>query len=158
MTLKPLARLDEPPDPLRRRCFADLQDCQNSANADFLTILNLARPIESATSRRLRACIDPLKMLKIEKDSDGRRTLIRLIGRIQSCDLNELRKQMQSSDLVTTLDFDQVTLVDVDVVRFLCHCEKRGVQVAKCSPYILEWMLREQHAGLEPEGKSDACQ
>src|SRR5712671_5642591 len=69
------------PDPPRRGCLADFQDCQNSANADFLTILSLASPIESETSRRLRACIDLLKMLKIEKDSDGRRTLIRLIGR-----------------------------------------------------------------------------
>ncbi len=51
---------------------------------------------------------------------------------------------MQSSDSAIVLDFDQVTLVDVDVVRFLCHCKERGVQVARCSPYILEWILREQ--------------
>src|SRR5260370_25716065 len=44
--------------PLRRRCSADFQDCQNSANADFLTILSLDRRIESSTSRRLRACTD----------------------------------------------------------------------------------------------------
>jgi anti-anti-sigma regulatory factor len=95
-------------------------------------------------------------MLKIEKDSDGRSTLIRLIGRVRSCDLDELREQMQSSDSVIVLDFDQVTLVDVDVVRFLCHCKERGVQVAQCSPYILEWIVREQHAGLRTEGESDA--
>lgn len=95
-------------------------------------------------------------MLKIEIDSDGRRTLIRLIGRVRSCDLDELREQMQSTDSVIILDFDQVTLVDVDVVRFLCHCKERGVQVARCSPYILEWILREQHVGLETERKSHA--
>src|SRR5260221_12835316 len=122
MTLKALAtngRTDRPP--AKVTFFAEFQDCQNSANADFLTILSLARPIDSAISRRLRACIDPLRMLKIEKDSDGHRTLIRLIGRIQSCDLDELRKQMQSSDLVTTLDFDNETVVDQNVVRFLCN-------------------------------------
>jgi len=63
---------------------------------------------------------------------------------------------MQGSEPMLVLDFDEVTLVDVEVVRFLCHCKERGVQLAQCSPYILEWILREQHAGLEAEGTSDA--
>jgi hypothetical protein len=36
-----------------------------------------------------------------------------------------------------------VTLVDVDVVRFLNRCETQGVRLVNCSPYILEWMNRE---------------
>ena len=36
-----------------------------------------------------------------------------------------------------------VTLVDVKVVRFLDACEKNGVALLNCSPYIREWMVRE---------------
>jgi hypothetical protein len=43
------------------------------------------------------------------------------------------------------LDLDGVTLVDVEVVRFLNGCEERGVELFHCSPYIREWMLRERH-------------
>jgi len=44
----------------------------------------------------------------------------------------------------TVLDLDEVTLVDVDVVRFLKACEAAGVEVVHCSRYIREWMPREQ--------------
>jgi len=36
-----------------------------------------------------------------------------------------------------------VTLVDVEVVRFLGGCEAEGGTVL-CAPYIREWMLRER--------------
>ena len=46
----------------------------------------------------------------------------------------------------TVLDLDEVTLVDVEVVRFLGMCEAKGVELAHCSPYIREWVFREQAA------------
>ena len=57
--------------------------------------------------------------LRIEKDSDGQQTTIRLIGHIQSEHLEELKAQMKGSGLRIVLDLDEVTLVDVEVVRFL---------------------------------------
>jgi hypothetical protein len=42
------------------------------------------------------------------------------------------------------LDLDQVTLVDVEVVRFLGTCEKEGTELLHCPPYIREWISREQ--------------
>jgi hypothetical protein len=39
---------------------------------------------------------------------------------------------------------DEVTLVDVEVVRFLVRCEAAGGKVLHCAPYIREWMLRER--------------
>ena len=83
-------------------------------------------------------------MLKIETDSNGRTPIIRLIGRIQSGDVDELKAQMGGAGPSFVLDLDQVTLVDLDVVRFLCGCEEDGVELAHCSPYIREWILREQ--------------
>ena len=43
------------------------------------------------------------------------------------------------------LDLDEVTLVDVEVVRFLGGCEATGIALLHCSPYIREWIAREQH-------------
>lgn len=45
---------------------------------------------------------------------------------------------------VVKLDLSEVTLVDVDVVRFFGDQERQGVELVKCSPYIREWIQREQ--------------
>jgi hypothetical protein len=38
----------------------------------------------------------------------------------------------------------EVTVVDVDVVRFLGECKADGVKIVHCSPYIQKWMARER--------------
>ena len=82
--------------------------------------------------------------LKIEKVSDGRKTVIRLSGRLQSEHLDEFKAQIGGDYAPIALDLDGVTLVDVEVVRFLNTCEGNHVELLHCSPYIREWMLREQ--------------
>ena len=57
--------------------------------------------------------------LKIERKSDGKTTIISLIGRIRSEDLDELKAQMDDKSERTILDLDDVTLVDAAVIRFL---------------------------------------
>ncbi len=80
---------------------------------------------------------------KIEKNSDGQKTILRLIGQIQSEHLEELKAQITGVGPRMVLDLDEVTLVDVDVIRFLSVCEDEGLEVVHCSPYIREWMRRE---------------
>jgi len=41
------------------------------------------------------------------------------------------------------LDLEEVTLVDLDIVQFLARCEARGMELLNCSPYIREWICRE---------------
>ncbi len=82
--------------------------------------------------------------LKIEKNSDGQKTIIRLSGRLQSEHLDQLKTQMEGDQLAIALDLDAVTLVDVEVVRFLNTCEERGIELFHCSPYIREWISRER--------------
>jgi hypothetical protein len=41
------------------------------------------------------------------------------------------------------LDLEEVTLVDIDVVRFFSICESQGIELQHCAPYIREWILRE---------------
>jgi len=83
--------------------------------------------------------------LKIEKASDGERTVILLSGRLQSEHLDEVKRLMDVDQSQIALDLDGVTLVDVEAVRFLSASEDDGVELLHCWPYIREWMLREQH-------------
>ena len=72
--------------------------------------------------------------LKIEKYGDGNSTTIRLIGRMQSEHLEELEKQIRESGPALILNLDEVTIVDVEIVRFLGTCEARGATLLNCSP------------------------
>jgi hypothetical protein len=82
--------------------------------------------------------------LKILRQRDGHATVIRLIGRIQSEHLDELRAQMGDCDSHVSWDLNEVTLVDTGVVRFFNACESRNIGLLHCPPYIREWMARER--------------
>jgi hypothetical protein len=83
--------------------------------------------------------------LRIEKTVDRRGTIVSLIGRLRAEDLSEVARQLEDSGPAAALQLDEVTLVDVDVVRFLNRCEAEGIRLLDCSPYIREWMSREQN-------------
>ena len=79
--------------------------------------------------------------------SDGRTATLRLIGRVESMHLDELRAQLRKLRPQLVLDLDEVTLVDVAVVRFLIACEAEGIELRHCAPYIREWMSTERSRG-----------
>src|SRR5258708_37789498 len=84
-------------------------------------------------------------MLKIEKLTEGTITVLRLVGRINAKHLDELNQLIaDAKPKVVKLDLSEVTLVDVDVIRFFADQERQGVELVKCSPYIREWIQREQ--------------
>jgi hypothetical protein len=83
-------------------------------------------------------------MLRIETNSDGQTTTIRLIGRMRAEHLDKLREQLEKPRFV--LDLNELTLVDIEVVRFLNRCEAEGIEFVSCSPYIREWMRLEKTA------------
>jgi len=62
--------------------------------------------------------------LKIERQSDGKTTIIWLIGRIRSEDLEELKAQTNDSSERMILDLHEVTLVHADVIRFLSTSDR----------------------------------
>jgi hypothetical protein len=70
--------------------------------------------------------------------------MIRFIGHFQAEHLGELKKQLDDEGPQFVLDLTEVTLVDVDVVRFLGTCEANGVKIIHCPRYIREWMARER--------------
>ena len=96
-----------------------------------------------------RVHIQNTMTLKIVKTSDGARTIFKISGRIRSGDIEELRGQMGGYAAGIVLDLEEVTLVDVEVVRFLGMCEAKGVELVHCPPYIREWVFREQASDEE---------
>jgi anti-anti-sigma regulatory factor len=82
--------------------------------------------------------------LRIEKASVGHSTTIRLIGRMRAEHLDELETQISESGPPITLDLEEVTLVDVEIVRFLGTCEAQGATLLNCSPYIRDWIGKER--------------
>ena len=88
-------------------------------------------------------------MLRIEKDSAGCVTKLRLSGRIQSDQIASIRSEMEGNCTSKILDLSEVTLVDLGVVRFLISCEDDGIELVHCPAYVREWMLRERAEGVE---------
>jgi hypothetical protein len=58
----------------------------------------------------------------------------------------ELRKlcELQTDYRHIVLDLKDVSVIDLDVVRFFLHCEEHGVNLENCTLYIREWMEREK--------------
>ena len=90
-------------------------------------------------------------MLRIEKESDGQTTILRLVGRIQSVNIGNIRAQMDDENVRILMDLGEVTLVNVEVVRFLSDCEDEGIILLNCPPYIREWILRERAEGTQSQ-------
>ena len=82
-------------------------------------------------------------MLRIETPPRDR-PLIRLIGRMQAEHLADLQQCLDAPGFKPALDLTEVTLVDVEAVRFLLACECAGIELLHCSAYIRQWMAREQ--------------
>jgi hypothetical protein len=86
---------------------------------------------------------------RITTGSDGQRTTLRLSRRIRSTDIKSIREAMKGKGERIVLDLEEVTLVDLDVVRFLGVSEAEGVELMNCSPYIRDWIFRERNTEEE---------
>jgi anti-anti-sigma regulatory factor len=82
--------------------------------------------------------------MKIEKDSRGGKTTVRLSGHFQAEHVGELNQQLQNNGPRFVLDLEEVTVVDVEVVRFLGACEDNRVKIVHCPQYIRQWINRER--------------
>jgi hypothetical protein len=84
-------------------------------------------------------------MLRITRVTDTGTPMLMVSGRIGAEQLPDLRKSVEAEkaqDVV--LDLREVTLVDVEVVRFFMRCEQQGIRIAHCPAYVREWMAREK--------------
>jgi anti-anti-sigma regulatory factor len=83
-------------------------------------------------------------LLKIERVSHGPNTILRLSGRMESAQVQELKAQIDGGRHGIVLDLEQVRLVDLDAVHFLAVCESQGIELRHCPPYVREWILSEK--------------
>ena len=82
--------------------------------------------------------------LRIERVSDGGVTTIRLIGRLRAEHLDALKVEIKRSGSRVMLDLEELSLVDVDTVRFLGTCQEAGIKIVNSSPYINDWIAKER--------------
>jgi hypothetical protein len=83
-------------------------------------------------------------MLRISRFQTGNDTVeFALSGRFQFQHVNELRGLIRKEELKVVLDLREVNLLDREAVEFLVLCERDGVPVRNCAPYIREWITRE---------------
>ena len=83
--------------------------------------------------------------LKIESLPEGNGTTIRLIGRMEEEHLDALKAEVEKAGPKIALDLEQLSLVDVEAVRFLAVCEDDGIRIVRCPPYIRDWIDKEAH-------------
>jgi len=85
-----------------------------------------------------------ISMLRIVRSIDAGTTTLTVSGRIDSEQLCELRRLVDEGlTRGAVLDLAEVTLVDMQAVRFLVQCEIRGVRLVRCPAYVREWMAHE---------------
>jgi anti-anti-sigma regulatory factor len=85
-------------------------------------------------------------MWKLQKLTEKRTVVLKLIGRIEAEGLSELRRFFEShagADVV--LDLGEVDLAGRDAVVFLAHYEARGTRLRNCPAYIRDWITRERN-------------
>jgi anti-anti-sigma regulatory factor len=85
--------------------------------------------------------------LRVDTTREGPRVVIRLAGRVQGENLEELRRQtVTGGSPGVVVDLAEVTLVDVEVVRFLRDAETEGVELRHCPAFIRVWITGERDA------------
>lgn len=86
-----------------------------------------------------------MMMLRIKRLVESG-TRICLSGELRGEQLVNLRTEIARFGYPATLDLDEVSVVDLDGIRFLNKVQARGTEIVNCSPYIREWMLQENRA------------
>jgi hypothetical protein len=82
--------------------------------------------------------------IEATRGADG--TTIKLIGQFDAEYVPELKDQIKAHGRAVILEMNEVTLVDVDVVRFFINCEGQGIELRDCPAYIREWITRERES------------
>lgn len=85
-------------------------------------------------------------VLKVEQKPSASPAVLALSGRMESDEVQHLKAHMESVEQPIALDLEQVHLVDLDAVRFLAACEKRGIELRNCRPHVRAWISLEMPA------------
>jgi hypothetical protein len=92
---------------------------------------------------------------RIERDFDGRRAVIRLIGHVKAEHLAQLKTMVDQNAPAVAMDLRELNLADVELVRFLGCCEARSVPLLNCPGYIRNWIEMELQASFPGQAGGD---
>jgi len=83
-------------------------------------------------------------MLKIQRKANGD-VVFTVTGRLEPNYVRELFALLaeERTDRAVVLDLRDLILVDRHAVRFLRSCERRGILLRNCPPYIRAWIACE---------------
>jgi hypothetical protein len=84
---------------------------------------------------------------KIERSSAGGGWVVRLIGFVRSEHLEEISRELRLCGPGAALDLEAVTVLGVEVVRFLSERERQGTRLLQCPAFVREWIRREAAKG-----------
>jgi len=87
-------------------------------------------------------------MLKIDRSSNGDIVFI-VSGRLQPDSVAQLSTLLaaETAGRALVLDLKDLLLLDREVLRFLRACERQGILLRNCPPYIRIWMASD---GAQP--------
>ena len=75
----------------------------------------------------------------VERDQS---VLLHISGHLQEVHVSMLEELIAKETDLVVLDLTEVTLVNLEAVRFLAACEVRGIGLRNCSEFIREWMSK----------------
>ena len=90
-------------------------------------------------------------VLRIVQESDDENIVMRLIGRIESEHLHDLKAKIANETRTIVLDLSEIKLVNQAAIRFLRLSEDSGIELRNCPAYIREWIRLDRRAGEEVE-------
>jgi len=90
-------------------------------------------------------------ILRIVQEADDDKLVLRLIGRIQSEHLDDLKARIANEPRTIVLDLSEIKLVNQAAVRFLRISEDRGIELRNAPAYVREWIRLDGRAGDEVE-------
>ena len=95
-------------------------------------------------------------ILRIVEEADDEKVVLRLIGRIETEHVRDLKDQLEDETRRIVPDLSEIKLANQTAVRFLRLSEDKGIQLQNCPAYIREWNCGDRRSGDETELSSIA--
>jgi hypothetical protein len=90
-------------------------------------------------------------ILRIVQESGDENIVMRLIGRIESEHLDDLKTQIANEKRPIVLDLSEIKLVNQAAIRFLRLNEDSGIELRNCPAFVREWIRLDRRSGEEVE-------
>jgi len=81
---------------------------------------------------------------RLKQVSDEERCTLRLIGTVRPEDLEAITDELRMCGPGAALNLEKVTVIGVEVIRFLGERERQGATLLRCPSYVREWISRER--------------